>query len=302
VIDRGFWQRATATALGVLAGLVATAGTLAVAVAGFTLSYDAIRRVGIAAGVRADWAWLLPVSIDGAMAVATVTAVVLRRMDRAAWYPWAVVLAGSGISIACNAVHARMRDAIALDDRTAMAVSAIPALMLALSVHLLVVLVDAAARRMDVADSDRVAEAIDSTVMEKINSVDHAPNVVHIINEVPAPDLPKTRDIDTSSAPASEANSPVSSRSKPRTSGRPSGAEKVAKVAAKMPTPDPVKIAAKTGLSQRTVRRHLAALPADTSPDKTPDTGSANLPTPNATPVNGAPVPDLITASQGGTL
>jgi hypothetical protein len=142
------WRQLASTSLGVLAGVIAAAGTLAVIVAGFTLSYDAVRRVAVAAGVNADRAWLMPVSIDGAMAVATVTAVVLSRMGRAVIYPWAVVLAGAGISIACNAVHARMRDGLALDDATAMAVSAIPAVMLTLSVHLLVVLVEAVARKV----------------------------------------------------------------------------------------------------------------------------------------------------------
>jgi hypothetical protein len=150
-------RRVVTVALGVLAGGVAAVGTLAVAVAGFTLSYDAIRKVGIAAGIRPDWAWLLPVSIDGAMAVATVTAVVMQRMDRRAWYPWMVVIVGAAISIVCNGVHARMRDAIALDDWTAMAVSAIPALMLTLSVHLLVVLVDAAARTLATTVADPLA-------------------------------------------------------------------------------------------------------------------------------------------------
>jgi hypothetical protein len=140
------------------------------------------------------------------------------------------------------------------------------------------------------ADRSESASVAEDT---KINSVDLGVGTT----DTPAADLPKP----ATSVPEQAANLPVSARSKPRTSGRPSGATQVAKIAAKMPTPDAVKIAAKTGLSLRTVRRHLAALPVDISPDKTPDTGSANLPTPDTTPVNGAPVPDLITADQGGT-
>ncbi|MFE9955814.1 DUF2637 domain-containing protein [Micromonospora sp. NPDC005299] len=142
------WPKVRTVAFGVLAGVVASAGTLAVTVAGFALSYDAIRAVGIASRIRTEWAWLLPVSVDGAMAVATIAAVVLRRMTgQTAWYPWAVVLAGAGISIACNGLHAVPPAGSALvieEAKVRFAVSAIPAVMLALSVHLLVTLVEAA--------------------------------------------------------------------------------------------------------------------------------------------------------------
>ncbi|MGK5737294.1 DUF2637 domain-containing protein [Micromonospora sp. URMC 103] len=142
------WPRIRTIAFGILAGTVASAGTLAVAVAGFALSYDAIRAVGIASRIRTEWAWLLPVSVDGAMAVATIAAVVLRRMTGStAWYPWAVVLVGAGISIACNGLHAIPPAGAALvieESQVRFAVSAIPAVMLALSVHLLVTLVEAA--------------------------------------------------------------------------------------------------------------------------------------------------------------
>lgn len=135
-------------AFGVLAGVVASTGTAAVTAAGFALSYDAIRAVGIASRIRAELGWLLPVSVDGAMAVGTIAAVVLRRMSgRTAWYPWAVVLIGAAISIACNGLHAIPPAGAALvieEQEIRFAVSAIPAVMLALSVHLLVTLVEAA--------------------------------------------------------------------------------------------------------------------------------------------------------------
>jgi hypothetical protein len=130
-------------ALAVLAGMVAGFGLFMVITAGFALSFDSIRAVGRAVGVRGDWAWLLPAAIDGAMAVATVTAVVVRRLGRPTAYAWTVVLTNSGISIACNALHAWMGDSLNLPGAIAMGISAIPALNLALSVHLLVVLVDA---------------------------------------------------------------------------------------------------------------------------------------------------------------
>jgi hypothetical protein len=132
-------------ALGVLAGIVAAVGTLAVAVAGFTLSFDAIKAVGIASRVNEQIAWLLPISIDGAMAVATVTAIVMKRLGHANWYPWLVVLVGAAISVACNGAHSvgEVGHPLQLPTQARYLVSAIPAVMLALSVHLLVTLVEA---------------------------------------------------------------------------------------------------------------------------------------------------------------
>jgi hypothetical protein len=153
------WRRIWTVALGILAGAVATLGTVAVAVAGFALSYDAIRAVGIAAHIRWSWAWLLPVSVDGAMAVATVAAVVLRHVaGRTAVYPWAVVIVGALISVACNGLHAT--GTLLDNDAVRFAVSAIPPVMLTLSIHLLVVLVEVSYRvatRRDEGQDERVA-------------------------------------------------------------------------------------------------------------------------------------------------
>lgn len=137
------WNRAATIALGVLGGTIAAAGTLGVTAGGFALSFDAITAVATAAHVRPDLAWLMPVTIDGPMAIATVVALILHRLGRSPLYPWLVVLAGTGVSIVCNALHASMGGRLELDPRAAMLVSAIPAVMLALSVHLLVVLVEA---------------------------------------------------------------------------------------------------------------------------------------------------------------
>lgn len=136
------WNRAATLALGVLAGGIATTGVLGVTAGGFALSFDAITAVAKAAHISPDIAWLMPVTIDGAMAVATVVAVILHRLGKDTFYPWCVVIAGTLVSIGCNAVHASMAGQLDLDPRVAMLVSAIPAVMLALSVHLLVQLVE----------------------------------------------------------------------------------------------------------------------------------------------------------------
>lgn len=152
--------RVTLTAIGVT---VATLGTLGVIAAAFALSYDAIANVATASGMNPSLAWLLPVAIDGAMCVAAVVAVLLRLAGRSGWYPWVVTLAGVAVSVACNALHARPVVAgvatapLTLSVTTARAVSAIAAVALAASVHLLITLV------MAVMSGDDVAVTSDAT-------------------------------------------------------------------------------------------------------------------------------------------
>lgn len=140
------WRRVGAVTLVILGCVTAVAGTLTVIAGAFTISFDAIAAVGTASGMNREIAWMLPVSVDGAMAVATVVAILLRQAGRPTLYPWLVVAAGVAMSMACNAAHAQpvIGDAepapLELDPIVAALVSTIPALTLALSVHLLMTL------------------------------------------------------------------------------------------------------------------------------------------------------------------
>lgn len=140
------WLRRGRVALVALGVTVATAGVAGVICAAFALSFDAIKSVGVASGTTPAIAWLLPVAVDGVMAVAAVVAVLLQLAGRSSWYPWAVTLAGVAVSVACNAAHARpvvsgvATPPLELSPDVARAVSTIPALALALSVHLIIVL------------------------------------------------------------------------------------------------------------------------------------------------------------------
>lgn len=140
------WRQVGVVTLVVIGCVTAVAGTLTVIAGAFVMSFDAIQAVGVASGMARDTAWMLPVSVDGAMAVATVVAILLDRAGRSTVYPWLVVAAGVAMSVACNAAHAQpvVGDAapapLELDPLVARAVSTIPALTLALSVHLLMTL------------------------------------------------------------------------------------------------------------------------------------------------------------------
>jgi hypothetical protein len=86
----------------------------------------------------------------------------------------------------------------------------------------------------------------------------------------PAPVVAEEPAIPDTSKPDTEAAPP---RPAARRAGRPSAAKKVAKAAARMPDASVDKIAAKTKVSERTVRRHLAAMSTDPEPATA---GSAN--------------------------
>lgn len=135
-------KRVISVLLSGTAGLVATLGVLAVVAAAFALSFDAIRSVAIAAHITPGLAWLYPVAVDGAMATATVCAVVMRARGRSAVYPWAVVLFGAVVSVVANGLHAWVGESGSwvLPASWAVALSAVPPVLLALSVHLLIVL------------------------------------------------------------------------------------------------------------------------------------------------------------------
>ncbi|WP_433516480.1 DUF2637 domain-containing protein [Nonomuraea sp. CA-143628] len=124
---------------------VAVVALVAVVAGAFVLSFAAITAVSEAAHIDAGLSWLMATSVDGAMTVGTMTALVLKMLGRKTGYAWFVVLAGVTISIACNALHATQSVGtdVTLEGWQQGAVSAIPAVALALSLHLLILLIEA---------------------------------------------------------------------------------------------------------------------------------------------------------------
>src|SRR5690242_5153866 len=113
----------------VLMIVIAVLALVAVVVGAFVLSYDALTAVAKAAHIAEGLAWLMSVSVDGAMTVGTMAALVLKMLGKPTRYAWFVVLAGVVISVLCNALHATQSQGgkVILDPWQAGAVSAIPA-------------------------------------------------------------------------------------------------------------------------------------------------------------------------------
>jgi hypothetical protein len=271
--SRSWWSRATATAFGVLAGTVAAAGTLAVVVAGFTLSFDAIRKVAIAAYIRPDWAWLMPVSIDGAMAVATVTAVVMSKLDRSAKYPWFVVFVGAAISIGCNATHAYLEGGeVQLPGLVAACVSAIPALQLALAVHLLVLLALALAGKFAAASAAPTSAPVVGVVPAQVPPSTSAPTSGAASGRTSggtAGTLPAEADPEAAPEVDGGSRAAVRAEARRRTTGTQSRKKAVrrtpeetrrlhAELAERFPEATQAQLAAKLNISDRALRNALA--------------------------------------------
>jgi uncharacterized protein DUF2637 len=107
-----------------------TFGVLALAVAGFAMSYGALYGLALEEGVPPRLAWLWPLVVDGFIVVASLAVLhaVLERRSTA--YPWALVLGFSAVSVSFNVVHAAPNPVARL-------VAAVPPLALVLSFELL---------------------------------------------------------------------------------------------------------------------------------------------------------------------
>ncbi|WP_160312704.1 DUF2637 domain-containing protein [Jiangella alkaliphila] len=137
-----------------LALIVTVFADVVLALGAFTLSFDALRELALAAGLRPELVWIWPLVVDGFMVVSTINAVVLsERIPRAAWYPGIALVVFAMVSVAGNGLHAaRHADTDVISVPVAAVVSAIPAVALLIISHLIVVLLMARRRSPGAAD------------------------------------------------------------------------------------------------------------------------------------------------------
>ncbi|MFD8058495.1 MULTISPECIES: DUF2637 domain-containing protein [Streptomyces] len=118
-------------------------GVALLAVAAFALSYDALRQMAAASHIHPALTYAFPLVIDGFIAIGIGSLLVLRTAPLSArLYVSALVGIATATSIWANVLHAirlnqqNRRSALALDDLTVGAISAIAPLALAGAVHL----------------------------------------------------------------------------------------------------------------------------------------------------------------------
>lgn len=141
---------------GRLAVWTAVAGTVFIAAAAFWLSFTALADLARRSGVDESQAWAWPLIVDGIIVVATVSVVALAG-QRAAWYPWLLLMAGAAVSVAANAIHAVVAADADVPSGLAGSVAAVPPLVLLAITHLTVVLT----RRFRAEPSTQHAEAVE---------------------------------------------------------------------------------------------------------------------------------------------
>lgn len=108
-----------------------------VALAAAVMSFDALRRLAVRAGVAAELAWLLPLAIDAAVVVATRAWLVGHTSARVTSYARNLALGSLGLSVAGNATeHGMAAYTVTTPWWVVVAVSAVPPAMLGAIAHL----------------------------------------------------------------------------------------------------------------------------------------------------------------------
>ncbi|APE11568.1 hypothetical protein BO226_22125 [Rhodococcus sp. 2G] len=118
-----------------VAVLLAAIAAAAVAGTSFWRSFTAIAELAVAYQVPVDQAWMIPVAVDGLVVVATVAAAVARhRIARG--YSWALLVAGTVVSVAGNGIHAWQLT----ESPIGVGIAVIPPLVTLAAVHLTILL------------------------------------------------------------------------------------------------------------------------------------------------------------------
>lgn len=117
----------------------AVAGTVFIAIGAFWLSFTSLADLAARSGIGAGQAWAWPLIVDGIIVVATVAVVALAG-QKAAWYPWALLIGGAVVSVTANALHAIVAADGDVPAVLAAAIAAVPPVVLLAITHLTVIL------------------------------------------------------------------------------------------------------------------------------------------------------------------
>lgn len=134
-------------------------GTVFIAAGAFWLSFTALADLAHRAGIGAGQAWAWPLIVDGVIVVSTVAVVALAG-ERAAWYPWTLLIGGAAVSVTANALHAIVAADADVPAGLAAAVAAVPPVVLLASTHLTVVLIRTTTTRPEPAPTSTERESV----------------------------------------------------------------------------------------------------------------------------------------------
>ena len=132
--------------------ITSVVGTVFIAAGAFWLSFTALADLAHRAGIGEGQAWAWPLIVDGVIVVSTVAVVALAG-ERAAWYPWTLLIGGAAVSVTANALHAIVAADADVPSGLAAAVAAVPPVVLLASTHLTVVLIRTTTQPSEVRES-----------------------------------------------------------------------------------------------------------------------------------------------------
>ncbi|MEG3614645.1 DUF2637 domain-containing protein [Isoptericola haloaureus] len=139
------------------------------AVMAFTLSFNALRAVGIASGITSRLAWMFPLTIDTVILFGTWAAFRFRARGAAGtWYAWVLLVVFAAASWTGNFLHAEPVPVghMELSRPVASLFSSVPSLSLLLTTHMLVLI---AVRRGEERDHEPAAEPAAVAVSARAN-------------------------------------------------------------------------------------------------------------------------------------
>lgn len=90
--------------LSVISGLLVGA----IAIIAFVLSFDAIMHLAIDNGVNVRLAWMVPLIVDGAMVVFSVSVMRATLAGEKTWQGWALIVAFTAVSVWFNIAHSNL--------------------------------------------------------------------------------------------------------------------------------------------------------------------------------------------------
>ncbi|MFS2282066.1 helix-turn-helix domain-containing protein [Microbacterium sp. OR21] len=132
--------------------VTSVAGTVFIAAGAFWLSFTSLADLARRSGIGAGQAWAWPLIVDGVIVVSTVAVVALAG-EKAAWYPWTLLIGGAAVSVTANSLHAVVAADADVPGALAASVAAVPPVVLLAITHLTVVLTRSAARPDDASET-----------------------------------------------------------------------------------------------------------------------------------------------------
>ncbi|MFZ2177600.1 MAG: DUF2637 domain-containing protein [Rhodococcus sp. (in: high G+C Gram-positive bacteria)] len=145
----------------------AIAADTLIAAGSFVLSFEVLRDLIEQAGTSRSLSWIFPAAIDVSISSATVSAVILTKIDGARGVAIASGLFAAAaliVSIVCNGYHAYVNPAVTLDPWFAAGLAVIPPVLVLVLTHLIVAQLGAIG--LAKAQYDTVQEAVAAAVHE----------------------------------------------------------------------------------------------------------------------------------------